>query len=180
VKPGHAPPASDDIGLLVIGQAVAGWFGRVDVSAADLDDDGFQRWFGGLERAVPSAAGSPLETMLVTGPAAFDAAGTTEAEAAPLVARSARQSSLVLLYPSPMATADVVLAAPGGDGRSASLRTVTGGGGRRALAAAGWRVPGQPRADGVPDSPALPATSGLPSAGLLDALRGRWHEVTGR
>jgi hypothetical protein len=181
VKPGHAQPASDDVGLLVLGQAVADWFGRVDVSAADLDDDGFQRWFSGLERAVPSSSGSPLETMLVTGPAAFDAAGTTEAEAAPLLARSARRSSLVLLYPSPMATADVVLAAPGGGGASASLRAVVGGGGgRRALAAAGWRVPGQARADGVPDTPALPATSGLPSPGLLDALRARWHEVTGR
>jgi hypothetical protein len=179
VKPGHASPASDGIGLLVLGQAVGAWFGRTDLSAADLDDEGFQRWFAGLERAVPLAA-APLETMLVTGPAAFDAAGTTEADAGPLLARSARRDALTLLYPSPMATADAVLAVPAGS-ESSSLAGVVGGAtGRRALAAAGWRVPGQPRAHGVPDSPPLPTTSGLPSAGLLDALRGRWHEVTGR
>jgi hypothetical protein len=182
VKPGHAPPASDGVGLLVLGQATGAWFGRTDLSTVDLEDEGFQRWFAGLEQAVPASGASALETMLVTGPAAFDAAATTEAEAGPGLATSARRSAVELLYPSPMATADVVLATgrPGG-GAAASLRSLAGGAdGRRALAAAGWRVDGQPHAAGVPDDPTLPATSGLPPAGLLDALRARWHEVTGR
>lgn len=181
VKPGHADPAASGVGALVVAQATAAWFGRADVSTTDLDDDGFQRWFGGLERAVPPSAGSPLLDMVVTGPSALDAVGTTEAEAGPLVARSARRASLTLLYPAPMATADVVLATPVADTRSSSLRQVVAGSqGRSALAAAGWRVPGAAPVEGVPTSPALPAGSGLPPAGLVDALRTRWHEVTGR
>ena len=177
VKPGHGPPDTDGVGLLVLGQAVAAFFGRSDLSSADLDDDGFSRWFAALERAVPPTAGSPLESMLVVGPAAFDAAGTTEAEAVPLVSRSARRDALTLLYPSPMATADVVLATVGGGGETSSLRElVRGDGGRAALGDTGWRVGSGHR----PDLPALPATSGLPSPGFLDALRGRWREVARR
>jgi hypothetical protein len=177
VKPGHASPDTDGIGLLVLGQAVAGWFGRSDLSTADLEDEGFARWFAGLERAVPPAGGSPLQSMLVVGPAAFDAAGTTEAEAGPLVAGSARREALTLLYPSPMATADVVLATAGEEDRGSSLRDlVRGGDGREALSDAGWRV----GAGNRPDAPPLAASSGLPSPGLLDALRGRWREVARR
>ena len=183
VKVGHAPPASDAVGLLVLGQAVAGWFGRSDLATIDLEDGEFQGWFASLERSVRPSAGSPLEAMLVTGPSAYDAAGTTEAEAGPLLARSqsARGSQVDLLYPSPMATADVVLASPtGGDDARATLRRlVEGADGRQALATAGWRVDGEALPQGVPDTPPLPPDSGLPSPGLLDALRTRWHEVTG-
>jgi len=183
VKVGHATPASDGVGLAVLGQAVASWFGRPDVSTGDLDDENFKTWFGGLERSVAPSPGSPLETMLATGRAAFDAVGTVEAEAGPLLARAARGKDVDLLYPSPMATADIVLAAPSADtaGSTASLRgLVTGSTGRKALAGAGWRVDGQARPPGVPDSPPLPAGANLPSPGLLDALRARWHEVTGK
>ena len=177
VKPGHASPDADGIGLLVLGQAVAGWFGRADLSTADLEDEAFTRWFAGLERAVPPSAGSPLQSMLVQGPAAFDAAGTTEAEATPLVGGSARRDALSLLYPSPMATADVVLATGSERSPASSLRDlVRGDRGRSALADAGWRV----GTGGRPDAPALAASSGLPSPGLLDALRARWREVARR
>ena len=177
VKPGHASPDTDGIGLLVLGHAVVGWFGRADLSTADLEDEAFARWFAGLERAVPPSAGSPLQSMLVVGPAAFDAAGTTEAEGGPLVAGSARRDALSLLYPSPMATADLVLATLGEKGPGASLRDlVRGEDGRKALTDAGWRVGGGNR----PGAPSLAASSGLPSAGLLDALRGRWREVARR
>ncbi|MGI9032193.1 MAG: substrate-binding domain-containing protein [Acidimicrobiales bacterium] len=183
VKVGHAPPASDGIAMLVLGQAAGAWFGRTDLSTIDLEDDGFQRWFTGLERAVPDTGASALATMLVTGPAVLDAAATTEAEAGPALATSARRAGIDLLYPSPMATADVVLAT-GTDGRAQADRALAGlaagSRGAKALAVAGWRVEGQPRAAGVPDRPALPSASGLPSPGLLDALRSRWHQVTGR
>ena len=46
-----------------------------------------------------------------------------------------------------------------------------------ALAAAGWRVDGQPAAAGVPDQPALPAESNVPKAGVLQALRSLWIDV---
>jgi hypothetical protein len=181
VKPGHASPGTDGIGALVLAQAVAAWFGRADLSTVDLEDDAFQRWFAALERAVPASSSSPLTTLLVTGPAAVDAVGTTEAEAGPLLAQSARRDALTLLYPSPMATADVVLATPAGGGpREAVTRAVGGDDGKEALAAAGWRVDGQRRAEGVPDSPPLATGDGLPPPGLIEALRVRWREVTGR
>ena len=120
--------------------------------------------------------------MLATGPAAYDAAATTEAEAGPTLARAARGKDVDLLYPSPMATADAVLAVPVGDAKApAALRgVVTGPAGHKALAAAGWRVEGRPPPAGVPSPPPLPSGADLPSPGLLDALRARWHEVGGR
>ncbi|HUQ64427.1 MAG TPA: hypothetical protein VM121_11790 [Acidimicrobiales bacterium] len=168
VKPGHADPGND-IGLLVLGQEAADWFGRADLSSVDLDDDAFSRWFSALERAVPPSGGSPIGTMLITGPAAYDAVGTTEAEAFPLLARSPRRNSLELLYPSPMATADLVLATPAAEDPAAdALRSVVSGPpGTQALTDAGWKAPGTP---GAP----------LPPPGFLDALRARWHSVTNR
>jgi hypothetical protein len=175
-KPGHPDPADNALGVLVVGQATAAYFGRApDLSRIDLDDPGFARWFTALERATPPLAsgGSPLNEMLGTGFAAYDAVGTVEAEAVPVLAGSAVRDRVTLLYPAPMATADVVLAGAGGD-VTRRVRDVAGGDvTRRALAAAGWRVEGITRAT----EPALPPTSGLPSAGFLDTLRSRAAEV---
>ena len=180
VKLGVADPVTTDTGLAAIGQAAGALLGRSDLSTVDLDDDAFQRSFGALARGARPSAASPLLQMLVTGPAAYDVVATTEAEAGPLVAGSARRGALDLLYPSPMATAEVVLATSGRLG--GRLREVVSGtGGRQALAESGWRVAGAPfvPAGGIA-GPALPATSGLPSPGFLDALRQRWREGTGR
>jgi hypothetical protein len=170
VKPGHLPP-STATGLSVLGAATAAWFGRTDLSSADLDDDAFRGWLSRLERAVPASPAPTVETMLVRGPATFDAVGTLEAEAGPVLARSARPSKPDLLYPAPVATADVVLATPAGRAADLLAELVEGSAGRRSLARAGWRVEGQPRADGIPAEPALPPSKGLPPPGLLSALR---------
>ena len=173
-KPGHADPGADALGTLIVGQATAAYFGRTDVSSFDLDDAEFARWLRALERAAPPLAsgGSALGEMLGTNFAAYDAVGTIEAEAAPTLAGSAVRERVVLLYPEPMATADVVLAGTGTAGRR--IRDVAGGDTtRRALADAGFRVEGVTRAT----QPPLPATNGLPSPGLLDALRSRAQEV---
>lgn len=174
-KPGHADPATDGLGTLVIGQATAAFFGRGDLSTADLDDAGFAKWFAALERAAPPVASgaSPLNEMLGTNFSVYDAVGTVEAEALPVLNVSAARDKVVLLYPSPMATADVVLAGPG-DGVSRRMRDVAGATTtRRALAVAGWRVEGAAPAP----VPPLPPTNGLPSPGFLDALRTRAAEV---
>ena len=175
-KPGHPDPATDAVGALVVGQATAAFFGRADdLSTLDLELAEFARWFRALERATPPLASgaSPLGEMLGTNFAAYNAVGTTEAEASPVLAAAANPDRAVLLYPAPMATADVVLAGPGGD-TTRRLREVAGGDGqRRALAAAGWRVEGASR----PGAPPLPPTNGLPSPGFLDALRSRAEEV---
>jgi hypothetical protein len=162
VKPGHADAASDGIGLLVLGQATVEWFGTADLSTLDLDDDGFQAWFSGLERPMPPSAGSPLGRMLAIGRAAYDAVGTSEADAR-LAERAAVRNALTTLYPATMATADVVLAVTPGE-RGSRLRAIASDPARDTLTEVGWKAP---------DSAGLPAGNGLPSPGLLDALRSR-------
>ncbi len=163
-RPRHPEP-STAFGALILGQATAAWFGRVDnLSTFDLDDPGFAKWFQALERAAPPTAsgGSPLEEMLGTTFATYNAVGTIEAEAVPVVGTSALRERVTVLYPEPMATADVVLA--GAAGRLRTNDSV-----RKAFRDAGWRVDGA----GPPGAPALPPTNGLPSPGFLDALRER-------
>jgi hypothetical protein len=182
VKPGHADPALDGDGLLVIGQAATDFFGRSDLSRDDYTDDAFLDWFGRLERSIRFDPGSAFERMLVGGPAIYDVVGTTEAEAAPLLADASadRRAQLRLLYPSPVASADVVYVPITGAPGAADLGDVlTGDDGRGALAEAGWRVDGEPRAKGIPTKPVLPARPNLPSAGSLQALLETWREVTG-
>jgi hypothetical protein len=170
-KPGHPDPGDNALGALIVGQAAVGYFGRTDLSTFDLDDPAFSAWFRAVERATPPliSGGSPLEEMLGTGFAVYDAVGTLEAEAAPILATSAVRERVVLLYPEPMATVDVVLA-----GSGSRLREVAGGDTvRKALAGAGWRMDARATQTGPP----LPAANGLPSPGFLDALRSRAEEV---
>ena len=170
IKPGHTEPDTDGVGLLVLGQAVSSYFGRADLSTIDLDNDDFQRWFAALERAVPPPApgSSPLNQLLLTNAAAYDAVGTVEAEVTRLVG-SAGDPRVDLLYPSPMAAADIVLATTGTSSTAKSVRRKAGGDDvRRTLAEQGWRTP----------APAQP--NGLPSAGFLYQLQLRWHGETGR
>lgn len=169
VKVGHADAAGDGIGLLVLGQATAAWFGRTDLSTFDLDDEGFQRWFSGLERPMTPSPGSPLDRMLQIGRAANDFVATTEADAAK-VDTAASRAALSKIYPAPMATADVVLALTPGD-RGGRLRDIVSDPARDVLTEFGWKAPG---------AAGLPPGNGLPDPGLLDALRSRAREVTGR
>lgn len=168
VKPGH-PPESTATGLAVVGAATAAYFGRADLSTADLEDDGFSSWLSRLEQATPQRPVSPFQTMLQR-PTAFDAVGTIEAEAGPLLL-TARALKPVLLYPAPVATADVVLGTTGGRAAELLASRVAGRNGRRALAASGWRVAGEAPVAGIATTRQLPATSNLPEPGVLDALR---------
>jgi hypothetical protein len=182
VKPGHADPSVDGTGLSVIGQAASNFFGRVDLSRDDYADDAFLDWFGRLERSIRFDPGSAFERMLVGGPAIYDAVGTTEAEAGPLLASAStdRRRQVRLLYPAPVASAEAVyVPIRGASGADALGEVVTGDEGRAALARAGWRVDGEPRATGIPAKPVLPARANLPSAGSLEALLETWREVTG-
>lgn len=170
VKPGH-PPLATGAGLAVLGAATAAYFGQPNLSSAELDDDAYEDWLTRFERAAPPVPGSTLEAMVVRGRSTFDAVGTIEAEAGPLLARSPRQDKPTLLYPSPVATADVVLATGGGPAGRLLTELVSGEQGRRELAGNGWRVAGEVRSRGVAATPVLPRGNGLPSPGLLAALR---------
>ena len=175
VKPWHPDPSKEAVGLLTIGQATAAYLGRTDLSTIDLDDPAYLDWVGGLELAVRRTDGS-VATML-TAPAQVDVVGTTEADAGPQIATAAVTEKPVVLYPSPVATADVVLASVAGRDTSHALRSAVAGRGKRALAAAGWRVTGQTLAAGLRRDLALPARNGLPPPGLLEALRVRVGEI---
>lgn len=179
VKPGHADPSINATGLLVLGQAVSDFLGTADFSSRALEDDKFLAWFTALEQAVPTfgAPGSTPLQQMIQQPGRFDVVGTTEAEAGPQFVRSAsRVGALTLRYPKPLVVADAVLAPLGtaGDDRAEQVGETA----RSALARAGWRVEGQPAAQGVPVEPTLPEQSGVPPPGVLEALRVRWGEIT--
>jgi hypothetical protein len=175
VKPWHADPQSEAVGLLVAGQATGAYFAPTPVTAFELDDDAYLAWLGGLERAVRNTDGS-VETML-TAPALVDIVGTTEADAGPQIETAAVTETPVVLYPRPVATADVVLAPVAGSRVTPTLRDLVAGRGARALAEAGWRVEGEDPAAGVDATVGLPPTNGLPTSGALEALRGPLSEI---
>lgn len=181
VKPGHPTPELTATGLLVIGQATGSYFGTSDYASNDFTDPAFRAWFERLERAVPTfptPPRTPLDEMLFKGPSAFDLTGDLEADAAPAIVGSRDKDRLTILYPSPLATADLVLAPVAGSDAGGRLKKLLeSNDAATALARAGWRVDGQPTADGIPADLALPADNGLPRAGVLQALRSLWIEV---
>jgi hypothetical protein len=178
VKPTFGDPTASAVALLVLSQATSEFLGTVDYSRAELESDEYLDWLSGIERAVPSTPANPFLEMLQQLPTAtYDVVGTSEAEAAPAIAAAApdRRRELTLLYPEPVVTADVVLAAVAGrqdvaDGLDPDDLAAP-------LARTGWRVPVESKARGVRDTPPLPGPSGLPDAGVLVALQETWSGV---
>jgi hypothetical protein len=184
VRPAHPEPQTSATGLLVLGQIVASYLASPDLSVGDISrvdwetNDGFASWFQQLERSVPAEAFSPgvdpfARWLQARARNQYGVVAATEAEAVPALAASAAdiKDNTTVLYPAPVATADVVLA-PVHEGRSTNKQQDAL---RVALKQAGFRTPG----GNAPTDPPLPATNGLPSAGALDALRGYWKEVVG-
>jgi hypothetical protein len=182
VKPGPGDPTISATALLVASQATSEFLDTTDYSRGDLESDQYLDWVSGIARAVPKlppTAASPFAEMLQQLPTAtYDVVGTTESEAGPGIAGAApdRRRALTLLYPEPVVTADVVLAAVASQDAAEGL--AGDGDLAGALAGSGWRVPGQPNAGGVRDTPALPRASGLPpDPGALVALQQTWSGV---
>jgi hypothetical protein len=178
VRAGHPSPDVSATGLLVLGQAATQFFGNSEFSRVDLETDAFQRWLRALEGSGPPP---PFEPLLARGFTGYDVVGTTEAEAGPVLARASsdRREQTHLVYFDEVATVDVVLATAAGSRDKDDVRSdATGGDARSALAETGWRVEGEARADGVRDRPRLPDGTGLPDAGVLEALRETWELVT--
>jgi hypothetical protein len=177
VKPGFADPAVDGVGALVLGQAAVSFFGETDLSRDRFDEADFQRWIRQLASAVPQ--NPTFDDMLTLRQAAVDVVGTTEAEAGPGLENSRDKANITITYPAPMATADVVVASvAGAEGGERLVKIVSGDAGLDPLAAAGWRVPGRVVVAGVDTTVSLPASSGLPSPGAIDALRSLWKDLT--
>ena len=176
VKPSHDHPQRG-AGLVVLGAVAANRLGKTDFNTNDFNGDSFVGWFPQLEREISFGGRSlPIRDMVSFGPSRYDAVGTLEAFAAP-IADNARGGELELLYPKPLVTADIVLAPlVGGDADRA--RDIVQEVAPEALARSGWRVQGQPAAEGIPSQPALPAAGEAPSPGALEALRLRWEQET--
>ena len=150
------PPASEASGLLLVGNAIAGFLDTTDYGINDFAGrDDFQPWLRGIRSGAVSP--EPLEEMLTVGRAAYSAVGTTEAAATQL---GAKKGELDVLYPAPVAVVQVVLVPVEGTsvrdvqrlGRSEALMD--------ALKAAGFTVPAEPQ-------------KGLPTDDVLEALRGQ-------
>lgn len=169
VTPAHAA-VSGVAGLTVLGAATAGYFGTTDLSRENLDDAGFRSWLSGLERAAPDDD-EPADT-LASRPSAYDAVGALEAQVGSLVA-STRQPKADVLYPDPVATADVVLATTSGRGGPALSALLASPAARSLLAHQGWRIDDQSRPSWAQQGTVLPKSSNLPDAGVLAALRQR-------
>ncbi len=178
VKPAHADPVSSGLGRLVLGQAVASFLGTEDFSLIDWQsNDAFPGWFQQLKQGVPASAfavnADPFAAWLRQRLAGFDVVATTEAQAVTALATVAPdlRDRVTLIYPAPVATADVVLAplAGGGGALADDLRD--------ALEEQNYRVDDAPP-DGAPaDAPELPATDGLPPTGVLEALSQLWEGI---
>ena len=157
------------------GQATAAYFGRTDVTTVDLEDPAYLDWLSGLELAVRRTDGS-IATML-TAPAEVDIVGTTEADAGPQIASAAVTEKPVVLYPRPVATADVVLAPIAGSRVTTPCEAWS-----RDEAGGRWprRAGGSRARTSHPVSrhrSPCPAGNGLPSPGLLVALRNSLTEI---
>ena len=157
VKVSLTPPDVEASGLVALAAATASYFGNPSLSSTDLDDPGFGSWLHGI---VSSSRGDQLGQMVAVGPSVADFAITLESLAKPLVGAAANKP--VLLYPSTVATADVVL---GTFDTSRSRRLADIVRSSNALRSAGWQAPST-------------APSGLPPAGFLDALRAAWGEAS--
>jgi hypothetical protein len=83
-----------------------------------------------------------------------------------------------VIYPAPVATADLV-AIPIGGAEGAAGDIAGNDDLRRVLSEGGWRVDGEPLAAGVDGGLDLQADDSLPGGGVLGALLARWNEVTG-
>lgn len=161
-------------GLVVLGGAASGFFGSGDYASNDFGG-GFQGWLDGLaSTAGDSAAGDPVARMLTRGQGELTAAGALEVDAR----TAAGRPNVTVLYPAPVVTADLVVVPIGGSS-SAAEAVAADDDLRRALSDAGWRVVGEPLAEGLEPEIGLPDDDGLPSGGVLRALLARWNEVVG-
>jgi hypothetical protein len=180
VTVGHADPATDTTGLLVLGQEATSKLGNhtFDLSAIQADD--FSTWFQNLEANVDlGGVDGPLAQMVQLG-AGSDVAEVTEAEACTRIPPSRAARTLQVVTPAPVTTADVVFAGVRKDAKTDAVRAAaTGEAARQALAQGHWRVGAARirRAVCAEVGPvALGPTSNLPSPGVLVALaqnRGR-------
>jgi hypothetical protein len=161
--------ADGAVSLLVLGQALAVRAANPDPSRDVFDDPAIEQWFFGMEDRVERSAFDDLDpvTKMLTARGTYDAVATSEA-AARLALGDVARPEVALIYPAPVASADLVVA-PLRDHRTDVERV------RRAVEQTCWRG-----SSCAARQPALADGDGLPSPGFLEALRQRWKETLGR
>ncbi|MEY2434798.1 MAG: hypothetical protein QOC92_4523 [Acidimicrobiaceae bacterium] len=140
------PPASTASGLVLLGNAASGYFGRTDFATNDFDGD------FGIWRSKVTATAASFDDFILKFPAAFSAVGATRA----VVTTSSGTRAVATITPAPAASAVIVLAPVNGGRIGSVAKDVLA----RALNSVGWSTDN------------LSAPSGLPNAGVLLALSG--------
>jgi hypothetical protein len=161
VRPAFGDVDASALGLASFAHSVAGYFGDTEVSRTRWESDpGFITWLRRLTdvaSGVSLSGGSALGTM-ATRPSALDVAATAGYELAALDVGGERFAPN---YPSPEMWLQAELAVPGGAAApgdlAADLATM--------VRDVGWDAPSA-------------ATSPVPSAPTMLALRGLWDEAT--
>ncbi len=173
LRVGLSTPDRGD-GLVALANATASHFGDTSYSVLDFEEPGFTQWFDqltGLSRRTDLGRRSALATA-VGQAGSFNVVGASEAEAISLLRD---RDDWIAIYPEPMSTADVQLVPRAGLDRDAVLEILESPT-EKVLTSSGWR---STTATGTSDMPAgapadLPPDAGLPSSGVLNALRDLW------
>jgi hypothetical protein len=164
-----APDRGD--GLVPLAEATAGFFGATDYSTVDFEEPGFRSWFDSITRLSRSGSvrlgDRSALAAAVSQAGTFNVVGALESQTATLLRGRDGWSTL---YPEPMSIAEVQLVPRAGLDAEDVLDRLDRAALSEALFAQGWRT-----ADGQLDPVvAIPDSAGLPSAGVLNALRDLW------
>jgi hypothetical protein len=150
------PPPTTGLGLLLLGNAATGYFGRSDIATNDFTPE-FEEWLSRI--TANNRSDDPLADLLRAYPPTriYDAVGTGRAQYDDTVPGSRAEDALPFVAPDPLATATVVVVpVNGGDvaGVATSDALVD------ALVESGW-------SEGGPDD------TGLPNPGVMYDLSTR-------
>ena len=163
IKPALPDALTSATGLAALGAGTAAFFGKSDVSSDELqNNDGFAVWLQALARINRPL---DLELMLAQGPSSADALASLEAGASFVIKGSAHEGRVTLSYSAPVVTADVVLGTAAGERGERLAELVRSATTREAFEMSGWKVANRP------------SSTGLPSPGLLYALREAWRDA---
>ena len=169
VKPSHSVPDATASGLLVLAQASGSYFGRSRLRSQRLRRRRRVSASGSSNSSasIPSSPCRPAPrstTCCRSGRRCSIWPGSSRPPPGPSIARSRDKDRLSILYPSPATVADVVVAPVADSSRGGRVTKLLQSDEMAGLLAqAGWRVDGQPLADGLDPNMSLPDDPGIPA-----------------